>query len=568
MIESDIRRPARNNREFRDGWLADLADMGSTGDVYAERQDPSTLSITGALRSREANMADRYGRDGRGSHDGYRAASSDSAQHPADEIQYDDEGSLTQDEYDRQYGAAEGTDDPQWTYDEKLGVWVDRHGQPYVEAYAPGEEDRYAPSADDEYLAPQADARRSTQKSRGGMGGLAAVLLVAAMAGGGAYAWHKGAFIGSDLPGLGGPPPVIKASTDPVKIKPAETTAAVDQPVQEIFNRNGAANVPQNERLVPHEEQPMAEVPVRSDAGTAASANGGPSTRSVTTSNITLPATAPDATEVPAGDTPQEARRVKTIKVLPDNSVVTGDAPISGTDQAPQPASPSPVDIAPTAPQAPTEPTPPVASQPAPETTAAAPAQTAQVASVPVASVPATSVPVTSVPVTSVPVTSAPVTPAPATGNSNGDTGNADAIDNATTVVTPTPPANSASAPVHTAIPPVRPRNIPAETPAKPTQTAAAESVPVASPIPSAVGYVVQVSSQRTPADAQAAFQSLQRKYASVIGNMKPSIKKAELGDRGTYYRVRVGLWSSSTEASTFCAKLKAAGGDCVIARN
>jgi cell division protein FtsN len=172
------------------------------------------------------------------------------------------------------------------------------------------------------------------------------------------------------------------------------------------------------------------------------------------------------------------------------------------------------------------------------------------------------------VPVTSVPVTSAPVTPAPATGDTNGDMGNADTIDNATTVVTPTPPVNSASAPVHTAIPPVRPRNIPAETPAKPTQTAAAESVPVASPIPSAVGYVVQVSSQRTPADAQAAFQSLQRKYASVIGNMKPSIKKAELGDRGTYYRVRVGLWSSSTEASTFCAKLKAAGGDCVIARN
>jgi hypothetical protein len=124
MIESDIRRPARNNREFRDGWLADLAEMGSTRDVYAERQDPSTLSITGALRSREANMADRYGRDGRGSHDGYRAASSDSAQHPADEVQYDDEGALAQDEYDRQYGAAEESDDPQWTYDEKLGGWA------------------------------------------------------------------------------------------------------------------------------------------------------------------------------------------------------------------------------------------------------------------------------------------------------------------------------------------------------------------------------------------------------------------------------------------------------------
>ncbi len=80
--------------------------------------------------------------------------------------------------------------------------------------------------------------------------------------------------------------------------------------------------------------------------------------------------------------------------------------------------------------------------------------------------------------------------------------------------------------------------------------------------------YVVQVSSQKTPADAQAAFQSLQRKYVAVLGGMKSAIRKVELPERGTYYRVRVGSWSSSTEAANFCAKLKAAGGDCVIARN
>ncbi|MFJ5489307.1 SPOR domain-containing protein, partial [Hansschlegelia beijingensis] len=34
------------------------------------------------------------------------------------------------------------------------------------------------------------------------------------------------------------------------------------------------------------------------------------------------------------------------------------------------------------------------------------------------------------------------------------------------------------------------------------------------------------------------------------------------------YYRVRVGPFGSSTDASTVCNNLRAAGGDCVVARN
>ncbi|OCC05562.1 hypothetical protein BA190_07285 [Labrys sp. WJW] len=111
----------------------------------------------------------------------------------------------------------------------------------------------------------------------------------------------------------------------------------------------------------------------------------------------------------------------------------------------------------------------------------------------------------------------------------------------------------------------------------KPAQVASAEpaagvapaaaSAPIAAPVASG-SYVVQVSSQRSPADAQNAFQSLQRRFAGVLGGMKPSIRKVDLPDRGTYYRVRVGGWSSPAEATAFCGKLKAAGGDCVIARN
>jgi hypothetical protein len=78
----------------------------------------------------------------------------------------------------------------------------------------------------------------------------------------------------------------------------------------------------------------------------------------------------------------------------------------------------------------------------------------------------------------------------------------------------------------------------------------------------------VQISSQKSQSDAIATFQGLQRKYPGVMGSVKPSIKKADVPDKGTFYRVRVGGWAARDEATAFCMKLKAAGGDCVVARN
>lgn len=81
-------------------------------------------------------------------------------------------------------------------------------------------------------------------------------------------------------------------------------------------------------------------------------------------------------------------------------------------------------------------------------------------------------------------------------------------------------------------------------------------------------GYVVQVASQRSEADAQASFKALQGKYPSVLGSRSAQIKKADLGEKGTYYRAVVGPFSSSEDASTVCGNLKTAGGQCVVQRN
>ena len=81
-------------------------------------------------------------------------------------------------------------------------------------------------------------------------------------------------------------------------------------------------------------------------------------------------------------------------------------------------------------------------------------------------------------------------------------------------------------------------------------------------------GYLVQVSSQRNEADAQASYRALQGKFPTVLGSHAPLIKRADLGDKGVYYRAMVGPFGSPEEASQFCGNLKTAGGQCVVQRN
>jgi hypothetical protein len=76
------------------------------------------------------------------------------------------------------------------------------------------------------------------------------------------------------------------------------------------------------------------------------------------------------------------------------------------------------------------------------------------------------------------------------------------------------------------------------------------------------------VSSQRSEADAEAAFRSLQGKFPGQLGNRQPVIRRVDLGDKGIYYRAMVGPFGSGSEASDLCASLKSAGGSCLIQKN
>ncbi len=80
-------------------------------------------------------------------------------------------------------------------------------------------------------------------------------------------------------------------------------------------------------------------------------------------------------------------------------------------------------------------------------------------------------------------------------------------------------------------------------------------------------GYLVQLSAQRSESQALAAFNGLKRQFPSLLGNYKPSIQRADLGERGIYYRVRVGPMASQSAANAFCEQLKSSGGNCFVAR-
>jgi hypothetical protein len=103
---------------------------------------------------------------------------------------------------------------------------------------------------------------------------------------------------------------------------------------------------------------------------------------------------------------------------------------------------------------------------------------------------------------------------------------------------------------------------------AEPAPTRLAATNPVQATPASGGGYLVQVSSQKNEADAQASYRALQNKFPTVLGSRQPVIKRADLGDKGVYYRAMVGPFGSTEEATQFCGNLKTAGGQCVVQRN
>jgi hypothetical protein len=103
---------------------------------------------------------------------------------------------------------------------------------------------------------------------------------------------------------------------------------------------------------------------------------------------------------------------------------------------------------------------------------------------------------------------------------------------------------------------------------AEPANAPLATTPTEASSAPARGGYSVQVSSQRSEAEAESSYKELQAKYPGQLASHHASVRRADLGEKGTYYRAMVGPFASAESAAAMCSSLKSAGGSCIVQRN
>jgi sporulation related protein len=131
-----------------------------------------------------------------------------------------------------------------------------------------------------------------------------------------------------------------------------------------------------------------------------------------------------------------------------------------------------------------------------------------------------------------------------------------------------TPPARNPASANASANPPMSLAPQAGQAPDSPPPTRMAATNPAQTAAPASGGYLVQVSSQKNEADAQASYRALQGKFPSVLGPHSSLVKRVDLGEKGVYYRAFAGPFGSSEEAAQVCSSLKSAGGQCFVQRN
>jgi cell division protein FtsN len=104
-----------------------------------------------------------------------------------------------------------------------------------------------------------------------------------------------------------------------------------------------------------------------------------------------------------------------------------------------------------------------------------------------------------------------------------------------------------------------------APTPLSPTRAPVAET-PKPAAAPSSGAYALQIGAYKSQAEADAAWKSYAAKHP-IAGGYSEDVRKADLSDKGTWYRLRIGSFGDKAAATAFCDKLKADGGNCFLAK-
>jgi hypothetical protein len=383
----------------------------------------------------------------------------------------------------------------------------------------------YAQAEDYEQNVDDVEQRRS---SRRWIAPLVAVGVVA-VCGAGAFAWF-----GNSTSGLGGngEPMVIAADSEPVKIAPANPGGkTVPNQDKAVYDRVAGAGseTPKQQQLISSSEEPV-DVVQKTLMPDTLPLEGENDVQMTDVAETEDPRLLPQDQQQAGEQQPVTVmpRKVKTMIVRADGKLV---------EQEVEPAAAAKIAAAPVRADAP-------AQQTAAAFPTAAPAPAAPSTGVVPVSAPADTV-------STMPVAAQ----APASIEQLADTA----------------PAAAVRAPVPATRPSAQPANVVASVSdqgnvrtAAPAAAPAAQNTQVASL--GEGGYVIQIASLPSQADAQKSYQSLSNKFGSVIGGRGVDIKAAEIAGKGTFYRVRIPA-GSKEQAVALCEKYRSAGGSCLVAR-
>jgi sporulation related protein len=126
-------------------------------------------------------------------------------------------------------------------------------------------------------------------------------------------------------------------------------------------------------------------------------------------------------------------------------------------------------------------------------------------------------------------------------------------------------PATSATPEVPSAaIPAAQPQQQAATPPSKAAQAAPGVSKPVAAKGP---GTRLQLGSLRSEEAARQEWERIKHKNGDLLGSLSATPIRADLGDKGIYYRLQTAPVADPAAAERICAELKQRSVGCIIAR-
>lgn len=107
------------------------------------------------------------------------------------------------------------------------------------------------------------------------------------------------------------------------------------------------------------------------------------------------------------------------------------------------------------------------------------------------------------------------------------------------------------------------------EEPRAEEKTAKADAKPEekAAKPPSSGRYQVQLFSGRSPDEAKGAWSKLKGRNGDLLASLSPTVARADLAEKGTFYRLRVGPLDGEAKARALCSSLSGRGVPCIVVR-